>query len=327
MAGDRGARMRRNRPDPYSEQGFTGESQGSLMKPASFDYHAPESLDDAVALLVRCEADGVDAKILAGGQSLMPMLAMRVARPEVLVDLRRIGGLDQITAEDAGIVIGAMASKSAAEDSALIRERLPLFHAATRLVGHRQIRNRGSVGGSFAHADPASEYPAVALLLDAEFDAVGPAGPRRIAAADFFVTYMTTSLESTEVLTAVRLPFLAAGTGWSIQEFARRNGDLALAGVAATLRLTAGTVTEARLVGFGVSGTPVRLAAAESHLRGRRAEAASFAEAAVVAAAGLDEPMSCVHASADYRRHLIKVYTERCLVEAAGRVARENPST
>ena len=296
------------------------------MKPASFDYHAPESLDDVVSLLVRCEADGVDAKILAGGQSLMPMLAMRVARPEVLVDLRRIGGLDRITADDHGIVIGAMASKSAAEDSALIRERLPLFHAATRLVGHRQIRNRGSVGGSFAHADPASEYPAVALLLDAGFDAVGPAGERRIAAADFFVTYMTTSLESTEVLTAVRLPLLPAGTGWAIQEFARRSGDLALAGVAATLCVAGGTVAEARLVAFGVSGTPVRLAAAESHLRGRRPEAASFAEAAVLAAAGLDEPMSCVHASADYRRHLVKVYTERCLVEAAGRLARENPS-
>ena len=291
------------------------------MKPASFDYHAPESLDDAVALLAQCEADGIDAKVLAGGQSLMPMLAMRVARPEVLVDLRRIGGLDQITAEGDRIVIGAMASKRAAEDSALIRERLPLFHAATRLVGHRQIRNRGSVGGSFAHADPASEYPAIALLLDAEFVAVGPAGERRIAAADFFVSYMTTSLESTEVLTAVHLPLLPAGTGWSIQEFARRNGDLALAGVAATLRVAADTITEARLVAFGVNATPVRLMAGESYLTGRRPEAASFARAADLGAAGLDEPMSCVHASADYRRHLVRVYTERCLVEAAGRAA------
>ena len=152
------------------------------MKPASFDYHAPPTLAEAVELMARLHEEGVDAKILAGGQSLMPMLAMRVARPEVLVDLGKIKSLDYIREESGAIAIGAMTSKRAAEASALIERQQPLFHAATKLVGHRQIRNRGSVGGSFAHADPASEYPAVALVLDIVFKAVGPEGERTIPA-------------------------------------------------------------------------------------------------------------------------------------------------
>lgn len=291
------------------------------MKPANFDYHAPQTLTEAVELMARLDEEGVDAKIIAGGQSLMPMLAMRVARPEALVDLGRIKSLDYVRQEGGVIAIGAMTSKRAAEESTLIEQQQPLFHAATKLVGHRQIRNRGSVGGSFAHADPASEYPAVALVLDMEFRAVGPDGERTIPAADFFVTYMTTSLESTEVLAEVRLPALPAGTGWSIQEFARRNGDLALAGVAATLKLAGGVCAEARLAAFGVNATAVRLTAAEDFLTGKRPERASFEQAAALAAEGLEEPMSCVHASADYRSHLIRVLVERCLIEAAGRAA------
>ncbi len=289
------------------------------MKPASFDYHAPPTLAEAVELMARLHEEGVDAKILAGGQSMMPMLAMRVARPEVLVDLGKIKSLDYIREESGAIAIGAMTSKRAAEASALIERQQPLFHAATKLVGHRQIRNRGSVGGSFAHADPASEYPAVALVLDIVFKAVGPEGERTIPAGDFFVTYMTTSLESTEVLTEVRLPVLPAGTGWAIQEFARRNGDLALAGVATTLKLAAGVCADVRLAAFGVNATAVRLTGAEEFLRGKRPDRAVLAQAAAMAANDLDEPMSCVHASADYRRHLIRVLAERCLLEAAAR--------
>lgn len=291
------------------------------MKPANFDYHAPQTLTEAVELMARLDEEGVDAKIIAGGQSLMPMLAMRVARPEVLVDLGRIKSLDYVRDEGGAIAIGAMTSKRAAEESVLIEQRQPLFHAATKLVGHRQIRNRGSVGGSFAHADPASEYPAVALVLDMEFKAVGPEGERTIPAADFFVTYMTTSLECTEVLTEVRLPALPVGMGWSIQEFARRNGDLALAGVAVTLKVTGGVCAEARLAAFGVNATAVRLTAAEDFLVGKRSERSVFQQAAALAAEGIDEPMSCVHASADYRRHLVRVLAERCLNEAAGRAA------
>lgn len=291
------------------------------MKPAPFEYCAPASLDEAVAALGRLDAEGRDFKIIAGGQSLMPMLAMRVARPEVLVDLGRIKSLDYVRDEGGAIAIGAMTSKRAAEESVLIEQRQPLFHAATKLVGHRQIRNRGSVGGSFAHADPASEYPAVALVLDMEFKAVGPEGERTIPAADFFVTYMTTSLECTEVLTEVRLPALPVGMGWSIQEFARRNGDLALAGVAVTLKVTGGVCAEARLAAFGVNATAVRLTAAEDFLAGKRSGRSVFQQAAALAAEGIDEPMSCVHASADYRRHLVRVLAERCLNEAAGRAA------
>ena len=201
------------------------------MKPAPFEYYAPETLQEAIALLAGFEEDGVEAKILAGGQSLMPMLSIRVARPDVLVDLRKLRLLDYIRDDGETIAIGAMATKRAAEDSSLIRERQPLFHAATLNIGHRQIRSQGTVGGSFAHADPAAEYPAVAIALDMQMKAVGPEGERTIAARDFFVTYLTTDLASSEILTEVRMPVLAAGTGWSqaVHPQDRDIGPLALA--------------------------------------------------------------------------------------------------
>lgn len=289
------------------------------MKPAPFDYHAPATLDEAVALLTRLGDEGCDVKIIAGGQSLMPMLALRVARPEVLVDLGRLEALDYIRDEGGTLVIGAMASKQAAADSDLVRRAQPLFQAATELVGHRQIRNRGTVGGSFAHADPASEYPAVALVLDTEFEAVGPDGMRTIPAADFFFTYMTTSLEANEVLTAVKFAPFAPRRRWAIQEFARRNGDLALAGVAVTLDIEAGLCRDVRIAAFGVQATAVRLTAAERMLEGRPAQPQHFEEAGRVAATALDDPMGCIHASPDYRRHLVGVLAARALTEAAAR--------
>ena len=289
------------------------------MKPAPFDYHAPATLDEAVALLTRLEDEGCDMKIIAGGQSLMPMLALRVARPEALVDLRRLDTLNYIRDDAGTLAIGAMTSKQAAADSALVKRAQPLFHAATELVGHRQIRNRGSVGGSFAHADPASEYPAVALVLDTEFEAVGPDGARTIPADEFFVTYMTTSLETTEVLTAVRFAPFAPQRRWAIQEFARRNGDLALAGVALTLNVEGGLCRDVRIAAFGVEATAVRLTAAEQLLEGQPAQAAQFEQAGKAGAAALDDPMSCIHASSAYRRHLVGVLTTRALGEAAAR--------
>lgn len=289
------------------------------MKPAPFDYHAPATLDEAVALLTRLEDEGCDMKIIAGGQSLMPMLALRVARPEALVDLRRLDTLNYIRDDAGTLAIGAMTSKQAAADSALVKRAQPLFHAATELVGHRQIRNRGSVGGSFAHADPASEYPAVALVLDTDFEAVGPDGARTIPADEFFVTYMTTSLETTEVLTAVRFAPFAPQRRWAIQEFARRNGDLALAGVALTLNVDGGLCRDVRIAAFGVEATAVRLTAAEQLLEGQPAQAAQFEQAGKAGAAQLDDPMSCIHASSAYRRHLIGVLTTRALGEAAAR--------
>ena len=289
------------------------------MKPAPFDYHAPATLDEAVALLTRLEDEGCDMKIIAGGQSLMPMLALRVARPEALVDLRRLDTLNYIRDDAGTLAIGAMTSKQAAADSALVKRAQPLFHAATELVGHRQIRNRGSVGGSFAHADPASEYPAVALVLDTDFEAVGPDGARTIPADEFFVTYMTTSLETTEVLTAVRFAPFAPQRRWAIQEFARRNGDLALAGIALTLNVDGGLCRDVRIAAFGVEATAVRLTAAEQLLEGQPAQAAQFEQAGKAGAAQLDDPMSCIHASSAYRRHLVGVLTTRALGEAAAR--------
>ncbi|MBV2194317.1 MAG: xanthine dehydrogenase family protein subunit M [Azonexus sp.] len=291
------------------------------MKSAAFAYHSPQTLSAAVSLLGSLENEGVDVKILAGGQSLIPMLALRVARPEALIDLGQLKELDYIREEGNVIAIGAMTSKHAAGVSPLIEAKQRLFHDATQLVGHRQIRNRGSVGGSFAHADPASEYPAVAQVLGMEFKAVGPEGERVIPADEFFVTYMTTSLETNEILTEVRLPTLPAGAGWAIREEARRNGDLALAGVCLTLQKANGVVSEAKIAAFGVNPTAVRLEAAEAALKGQAPTAENFTRAAAAGAAALEEPMSCIHASSDYRRELVRALTERCLADAAARAA------
>ncbi|MBP6381874.1 MAG: FAD binding domain-containing protein [Pseudomonadales bacterium] len=289
------------------------------MKPAPFDYYAPESLQEAIALLARFEEEGVEAKILAGGQSLMPMLSIRVARPDVLVDLRRLGALDYIRDEGETIAIGAMATKRAAEDSALVRERQPLFHAATLNIGHRQIRSQGTVGGSFAHADPAAEYPAAAIALDMQLKAVGPEGERTIAARDFFVTYLTTDLASSEILTEVRMPVLAAGTGWSFSEVSRRKGDFALAGAAVLLALAGGRIGNVRIVVFGVNATAVRLASAEQLVLGQAPGEALFRQAGLAGAAEVEEPLADVHASADFRRHLVSVMVARGLAEALSR--------
>lgn len=289
------------------------------MKPAPFDYYAPESLADAIALLAKFDDEGVEAKILAGGQSLMPMLSLRVARPEVLVDLRKLAELHYIREEGDTIAIGSMTSKRAAEESALIRERQPLFHDATMNIGHLPIRAHGTVGGSFAHADPAAEYPAAAIALDMQMKAVGPDGARVIGARDFFVTYLTTDLAATEVLTEVRMPVLAPGTGWSFREISRRKGDFALAGAAVLLSLAGGRISDSRVVVFAVNATAVRLPAAEQVLRGQAPGEALFREAGLAGAAEIEEPIADVHASADFRRHLVSVVVARGLAEAQSR--------
>jgi len=289
------------------------------MKPAPFDYYVPETLQQAVALLARFEEEGVEAKILAGGQSLLPMLSIRVARPDVLVDLRKLRQLDYIRDEGDTIAIGAMTSKRAAEDSALLRSRQPLFHEATMNIGHRPIRSQGTVGGSFAHADPAAEYPAAAIALDMQMKAVGPDGERTIGARDFFVTYLTTDLAATEILTEVRMPVLAPGTGWSFREVSRRKGDFALAGAGVLVALAGGRVSSARIVVFGVNATAVRLAQAEQVVLGQSPGEALFREAGRAGAAEVEEPIADVHASADFRRHLVSVVVARGLAEACSR--------
>ncbi len=287
------------------------------MKPPPFEYAAPTTLEDALALL---REHGGDAKVLAGGQSLVPLLNMRLARPAVIVDLNRLPGLDYVRQVDGWLAIGAMTRQRAIERSDLARERQPLLHAATRLIAHPQIRNRGTVGGSLAHADPAAEYPAVALALDAELRVAGPAGERAIPARNFFQTYLTTALDVTEIVTEVRFPTLPQGAGWSFLELSRRHGDFALAGAAVTLSLSSsGMLDGARIALFGVGATPLRATAAEALLTGETPGDALFTHAAQAARDAVEEPLSDVHASAEYRRHLAGVLTRRALTEAAAR--------
>jgi len=286
------------------------------MKPPPFEYEAPSTVEEVVALLQ--QHDG-EAKILAGGQSLMPLLNMRFARPTALIDLGRLTDLDYIREENGTLAIGAMTTKRSIERSELVKSRQPLLHASTAWIAHPQIRNRGTVGGSMAQADPAAEYPAVALALDAEFVIVGPDGRRSVAASDFFVTYLTTALEENDVLTEIRVPVLPERTGWSIQEVARRHGDFAMVGAVATLRISGGSCEDARVVLFGVGSTPQRATAVEQALIGQTASEALFASAAEKADDGLEDTISDVHATAEYRRHLAQVLARRALAEAAER--------
>ncbi|MFQ5668604.1 MAG: FAD binding domain-containing protein [Candidatus Binatia bacterium] len=287
------------------------------MKPPSFDYAAPNTVGEAVAML---QQHAGDAKILAGGQSLMPLLNMRLARPALLVDVARIDGLDYIRDAEGSLAIGAMTRQRSVEHSDLVKRRFPLVHTATLHVAHPQNRNQGTVGGSLAHADPAAEYPAVALALDAEFRAVGPAGERCINAADFFLTYLTTALEPAEVLTEVRFPALPPRTGWAFTEVARRHGDFALAGVVAWVACDGGgRCSAARIVLFGVGATPVRVRATEQLLVGEQLSERLFDHAGRKASAEIDAPLSDVHASTEYRRALASVLTRRTLAEATTR--------
>lgn len=287
------------------------------MKPPIFDYATPSSLAEACALLA--QHDG-EAKVLSGGQSLVPLLNMRLARPALLVDLARIPDLDFVRADGDGFAIGGMTRQRTVELSPQIQAQHPLLHAGMLLIAHPQNRNQGTIGGSLAHADPAAELPALALALDATFQATGPTGERTIGAADFFLTYLTTSLEPTEILTTVRFPTLPRRTGWSILEVARRHGDFGLAGVVAIVALAPdGRIATARLVLFGVGATPIHAAAAEQLLTDQAGDPALFAAVGARAAADLDEPLTDVHASADYRRDLARVLTARALAEATTR--------
>ena len=291
------------------------------MKSAPFEYAAPATIGDALDILGENDPDAV--KLMAGGQSLMPLLNMRLARPELVVDLGRVADLDFIRETAEGVAIGAMTTKRAVEESELIRSEFPLFWESTVAIGHPPIRNRGTVGGSMAQADPASEYPAAAIALDAELVAVSKAGERVIAAEEFFVTYLTTSLDPGEILTEVRIPRPASGTGWSFQEVARRHGDFAIVGAVATLRLEGGVVVDPRIVVFGAADRAVRMGEAEGLISGQRPAEEVFEAAANRIAAGVEDPLSDVHASEEYRRHLAVVLGGRALREAAERATRE----
>lgn len=297
--------------------GIVPAEGGLPVKPPSFEYFVPTTLDEAVALLAQ---HGGEAKVLAGGQSLVPMMNLRLARPAALVDLNRITELDYVRAENGHVTIGALARQRAVERSSDVAERQPLIGAAIRLIGHPAVRNRGTVVGSLAHADPAAELPAVAVALGAEMVVTGSSGERVVAADDFFVSYLTVDLAPDEVLKEVRFPSLSPRTGWSIVEVARRFGDFALAGAVATLTLDdQGAASDARVALFGVADRPVRVPEAEQVLRGERPDDDRIAAASEAARAALVDPPSDVHASAAYRRHVAGVLVGRALREARER--------
>ena len=288
------------------------------MKPPPFDYARADSVAEAVSLLAG--RDG-DAKLLAGGQSLVPMLNFRLVRPSLLVDVNRVPGLSGVVEGSGALRIGALARHRQLEVSEAVRRRFPVLRAAVRHVAHLAIRNRGTLGGSLAHADPAAELPMMALLLDAKIEVAGPAGPRRLEARAFFYSPLATALDDAEMLTRVELPFLPPATGWGFEEVARRAGDFALAAVAATLSLAAGgKVAEARLAVMGAHDTPLRIDGAEALLAGGPL-CPEAVEAAAKAARDAVEPSGDLHASADLRRHLVGVLARRAL-ESAGRRAR-----
>jgi CO/xanthine dehydrogenase FAD-binding subunit len=283
------------------------------MKPPPFAYVAARSLDEAVRLLAE---GGPDAKVLAGGQSLVPMLNFRLLEPSLLVDINRIAALDFIEADDRRVRIGALTRHRAVETSPVIADKLPILAATMRHVAHFAIRNRGTFGGSLAHADPAAELPLLALLLDAEIAVASARGERSIAAKAFFIDALTTVLEPGEILFDVVLPSLPSGTGWHFEELSRRAGDFALVAVGVTVRVRDGRCAEARIALGGVGPTPVRAAAAEAMLRGAKIDLAAIAAAAAAARDGI-APQSDLHASADYRRHLAEVLVRRALQQAS----------
>jgi carbon-monoxide dehydrogenase medium subunit len=291
------------------------------MKPAPFDYVAPHSLDEALAALAN---GGADAKVLAGGQSLIPLLNFRLARPTLLVDLNRIPELAYVSQRERGVAVGAMTRQATVERAAGLANFQPLLVEAIGYVGHAAIRSRGTIGGSLAHADPAAELPAVAVCLDAQLSVVGPRGRRMVAAEDFFIGYLSTLLEPDEILVETWFPPLRPHTGQAWVEFARRHGDFALAGVAVSLSFEDELVRDARIVLTGVGGKPARAREAETVLIGGSVPERSSAAANAVRTS--IDPDTDIHATKEYRAHLAGVLTERAIGLASKRAIADAPA-
>ncbi len=286
------------------------------MKLPAFDYACPATLAEAVALLA---SGGGDAKAIAGGQSLVPMLAFRVAAPALLVDLRRLPGLDAIAISEAGVRLGALVRWRDILAAPRLELAHPLLVAAVRHVAHYQVRNRGTVGGSLAHADPAAELPGISVACDAEIAVTGKAGARVIAAQEFFLGALTTALSADEIVTELRLPAWPAGRRFGFEEFALRRGDFALAAAAVFYDVDGdGRAVDAHVGVIGVGETPARLASVEAVLNGARIDGTAIARAAAATSAAVDPPDD-IHASAAYRRSLAGTMVERALLAAQHR--------
>ncbi len=290
------------------------------MKPPPFEYFAPDSLDEALALL---DEHGMDAKILAGGQSLIPAMNFRLASPSILIDLNGVSGLDGIEAtDDGGLRIKAMTRQSNVERDPLVATHAPLLHETMPHIAHPQIRNRGTIGGSIVHADPAAELPAIALALDATFVAKSVDEERTIKADEFFYGLFAVDLMPGEMITEIILPPTPPRTGYAFTEIARRHGDYAMMGVAVSLELSEdGTCGDARIVYLSVGDKPTDAPEAAAMLAGEKPSEALFAEAAHTASQDEMDPFGDIHASEDYKRHLANVLTQRALITAHERAA------
>jgi len=283
------------------------------MKLPAFDYACPTTVAEAVALLGSHD----EAKALAGGQSLVPMMAFRIASPSLLVDLRKLSDLRQIAIDAGGVRLGAMVRWRDIEDESRLEVAHPLLRAAVSHVAHYQIRNRGTVGGSVAHADPAAEMPGIAVTCEAEIAVTGMAGPRVIRADDFFIAPLITALTADEIITEIRLPPWPAQRRWGFREFSRRRGDFAMAAAAVFFDVDDGKACNAHIAAIGIGDRPIRLGEAEAEVNGRVVDAAVSARAGRAASASVN-PHSDIHASGAYRKSLIGTMVERALHSAAG---------
>ncbi len=289
------------------------------MKPAPFQYYAPTTVDEALAYLAKY---GYEAKALAGGQSLIPMMNFRLAKPAVLVDLNNIAELFYIQPNrDGGLRIGAMTRQRQVERDPLVARAAPLVHAAMPKIAYPQIRTRGTMGGSLAHADPSAELPAASVALNARFRLRSQKSERWVPANEFFLGFFTTALQPDELLVEILLPPMPRHSGWSFLEVARRHHDFALVGVAAVVTMDKGRCEQARLVYFSVGDGPVEARQAAAMLQGQEPTAEAIREAAEVAGEADVDPQSDINASADYRRHLVKVLGRRALTEAVERAS------
>ena len=286
------------------------------MKPAKFTYHTPDSLEAAFQLLGEY---GDEAKIIAGGQSLIPVMNLRLAQPEHLIDINTIKGLSQIREEGDNITIGALSRHREIETSALLKERLPLLPEAAMRIGHLAIRNRGTIGGSLSNADPAAEWSLMAFLMDADIEITSARGTRMADITDFIQSVYTSDLSADEILTAVKFPPIAPGEGWAVCRISRRAGDFAIVSVATTICLdTSGAIENLRLCIGGMDVTPVRISHVEHAAVGQMPNEAWIKSAAEVAS-GIGSPESDMHASAEYRREMAAHLTAEALREALKR--------
>ncbi|NBW45947.1 MAG: xanthine dehydrogenase family protein subunit M [Betaproteobacteria bacterium] len=289
------------------------------MKPSRFNYERPESLTEALELLNIASAKGLEARIMAGGQSLIPMMNYRIVKPDLVIDISRLLELDRIqTGASGGLVAGALSRHSTMERSDLVAQHFPVVPEALQHVAHLAVRNMGTIGGSLAHADPAAEWPLLVRLLDATLVVASVRGERRIAASDFFISMLTTAIERDELLTQIEFPFLPDGSGSTFDEFSRRHGDYALAGVGVCLTAHDGHVRQARVALMGVGDTPLRSPDAEAVLTGQ-AWSEDLMQRAVEQGCAALTPRQDLNASSDYRRHLTAVLMAQTLKTAWSR--------